>query len=411
MKKISEIPTFRAFRSTDYTLYLTGRAISQFGTIMQQTAVVWLIYTLTHSEFITGVAAFAELFPAFLFSILGGIAADRYSRYKIVNITQITSMIQAILLAVLILSHHYVVWEMLVLSVMLGIINAFDVPARQSMIHDVVHDEADLPSGISLSASTASLATLLGPALAGIIIESFGAGICFLINAASFGGVILALAFMKQPKNSKPRNTNKKVFTDLAEGFIYIRRTPSIGLIILMVGITGLFVMPFSKTLLPVFAKVVFNGNAKTFGNITSFIGAGSFLGTIVIASLKKNASLRKVLLGFSIIMGISLICFSEIRVFPIAMIIAVFIGFGTVAQFTTSNIIVQSESLPRMRGRAISILLMAMNGTVPLGSLIVGAVAEKIGAPNTTLFEGILGLIIAMLFYYLMKRRKRMKG
>jgi len=405
VKKIHEVNTFRAFRSTDYKLYLTGRAISQFGTIMQQTAVVWVIYTLTHSAFMLGVAVFAEQFPAFLLSVFGGAAADRYSRYKIVNITQIASMIQAILLTVLILLNRYVVWEILALSVILGIINAFDVPARQTMIHDVLYDEADLPSALSLSSSTASLARLVGPALSGIILEKFGAGTCFLINAASFGGIIVSLAFMKQPKAAKPRGSKKNVWAELAEGFIYIRRTPAIAVIIAMVAVVGLLVMPYT-TLLPVFAKVVFQGNAATFGYITSFIGVGSIAGTIILASLKKNAPLRKILLGFSIILGIALIGFSQISNFPIAMMFAVFIGLGSVAQFTMSNIIVQSESAPNMRGRVISILIMAMFGTVPLGSVAVGAVSQKIGAPATLLLEGILGLIIVLLFYYLMKKK-----
>jgi len=372
---------------------------------MQQTAVVWVIYTITHSAFMLGVTTFAEQFPAFLLSVFGGTVADRYSRYKIVNITQIASMIQAILLTILILTNHYVVWEILTLSVILGTINAFDVPARQAMIHDVLHEEADLPSALSLSSSTASLARLVGPALSGIILEKFGAGICFLINAISFGGIIVSLAFMKQPKAAKPLGSKKNVWTELAEGFIYIRRTPAIGIMIAFIAIVGLFVLPYT-TLIPVFAKVVFKGNATTYGYITSFIGVGSIAGTIVLASMKANAPLRKILLGFSIILGIALICFSQISNFRVAMIIAVFIGFGAVAQFTTSNIIVQSESDVNMRGRVISILIMAMYGTTPLGSLIVGGVSQKIGAPLTILFEGILALSIVLLFYYLMNKK-----
>jgi len=371
---------------------------------MQQTSVVWVIYTLTHSAFMLGVATFAEQFPAFLLSVFGGAAADRYSRYKIVNITQIASMIQAILLALLILTNHYVVWEILTLSVVLGIINAFDVPARQAMIHDVLYEEADLPSALSLSSSTASLSRLVGPALAGITLEAFGAGICFLINAVSFGGVIVSLAFMKQPKTAKPLNSKKNVWAELAEGFTYIWRTPSIFIIILFIAIAGLFVLPYN-TLIPVFAKIVFKGNAKTFGYIASFIGIGSIAGAIILASLKKNAPHRKILLGFCVILGTALIIFSRINNFQIAMIVAIFVGFGSVAQFTTSNIIVQSESNPHFRGRVISILIMAMYGTTPIGSLIVGGVSQKIGAQATILLQGIMCLAIVLLFFYLMKK------
>ena len=169
MKQISTYGVFRAFRSRNYSLYFFGRAVSQFGTWMQRTAVIWVVYSITHSAFMTGVAIFAEQFPSFLFSFAGGVAADRYDRYRIIRITQITSMIQAVLLALLVYTGHTVVWELLALSVILGIINAFDVPARQSLIHVVVADPSDLPNAVALTTATASLAMLLGPALAGIV--------------------------------------------------------------------------------------------------------------------------------------------------------------------------------------------------------------------------------------------------
>jgi len=189
MKKVSEIELFRAFRSRNYTFYFFGRAVSQFGTWMQRTAVVWVVYSFTHSAFLTGVTIFAETFPSFLFSIPGGVMADRYNRYKIIKVTQILSMIQAVLLAILILSGHMVIWAILLLSVILGIINAFDVSARQAFVHEVVADQADLPNALSLTTATAGLAQLLGPALAGLVLSVFGAPVCFLLNAASFAGV------------------------------------------------------------------------------------------------------------------------------------------------------------------------------------------------------------------------------
>jgi MFS family permease len=169
MKKISDYTTFRAFRSRNYSLYFIGRAVSQFGTWMQRTAVIWVVYSITHSAFLLGVTIFAEQIPSFLLSVFGGIASDRYDRYKVIKITQITSMIQAILLAALVISGHTMVWAILVLSVILGIINAFDVPARQALVHDVVTSPEDLPNALSLTTATASLAQLAGPALAGIV--------------------------------------------------------------------------------------------------------------------------------------------------------------------------------------------------------------------------------------------------
>jgi len=199
MKKISQLNIFRAFASRNYMLYFFGRAVSQFGTWMQRTAVVWVVYSMTHSAFLLGVTIFAEQFPSFLFSIPGGVVADRFNRYTVIKITQITSMIQAVLLAVLVITGHTTVWAILLLSVILGIINAFDVPARQSLINDVVASPEDLPNALSLSTATASLAQLLGPALSGIVLSAYGAGVCFLLNAASFGGVILSLLLMKLP--------------------------------------------------------------------------------------------------------------------------------------------------------------------------------------------------------------------
>jgi MFS family permease len=364
---------------------------------MQRTAVVWVVYTLTHSPFMLGLTIFAEQFPSFLLSVFGGVVADRYNRYKVINLTQIASMIQATLLAVLMISGHYKVWEILALSVILGIINAFDIPARQALVHEVLYDKADLHNAISLNSAMASLAGILGPALSGILLAKFGAAICFLINAASFGGVIVAFLFMKLPPYKAP-STPKNVFHELADGFVYLKQTPAIGLVVLMLAFIALLVMPYN-TLLPVFAKIVFKGNAATFGYITSFVGVGAVGGTVLLASLKEAENLKFILFFSMIVLGTGLIGFSLISNFPLAMVLAVLTGLGTVAQFTICNIIVQSGSAGHMRGRAISILLMAMFGMLPLGSLLVGAVSEKIGAPATLLCEGITALLIALLF------------
>ena len=395
VKKVSDFPLFRAFRSSNYTLYFIGRAVSQFGTYMQRIAVVWVIYSITHSAFLLGVTVFAEQFPSFLFSIAGGVAADRYDQYKIIRITQITSMIQAVLLAILIYTGHTVVWEILTLSVILGIINAFDVPARQALINDVVTDPADLPNALSLTTVTATLAQLLGPAAAGIVLNAFGAPVCFLVNAASFGGVLVSLLLMKLPVH-QPKRSGKNFLTEFADAFAYLRRTPAIGFVIGMLALVSLLVLPFS-TVLPVFAGMIFKGNASTFGYILSAVGVGSVIGTIFLASRKPGAQLRKILFCSTIIMGLGLICFSQTTNFPLALFFAATIGIGAVAQFTVCNIVVQSESEPGMRGRVIGILLMAVYGMTPLGSLVVGAVSQHVGAPAAVLGQGIIGLLLGL--------------
>ena len=364
---------------------------------MQRTAVVWVVYSITQSAFMTGVAYFAELFPSFLFSFAGGVAADRYDRYRIIRITQITSMIQSVLLAILVYTGHTVVWEILALSVLLGIINAFDVPARQSLIHVVVADPSDLPNAVSLTTATASLAQLLGPALAGIVLSAWGASVCFLINAASFGGVIVSLMLMTLPA-IQPKRSGKTMLGEFSEGFIYVRKTPVIAQIILLCAIVSLLVLPYN-TVLPVFAKVIFKGGASTYGYITSFVGVGAVLGTILMASRKPDAHLKRYLFVSTILLGVGLIGFALIRNFPLAMLFAALSGFGGIMQFTVCNIVVQSESAPEMRGRAIGILLMAIFGMVPLGSLLVGGVSQHIGAPATVLGEGVISIVVALVF------------
>jgi len=289
----------------------------------------------------------------------------------------------------------------------LGIINAFDVPARQALIHDVVASPDDLPNALSLSTTTASLAQLLGPALSGIVLSAFGAGVCFLLNAASFGGVILSLLFMKLPAY-QPKKTNKKVLTEFAEGFAYIKNTPDIALMVAMLAIVSLLVLPYN-TVLPVFAKIVFHGNASTYGYINSFVGIGAVAGTIFLASRKPGVHLKRILFISTVLMGVGLICFSQFKNFPAAMFFAAIAGYGSIAQFTISNIVVQSDAAPEMRGRTMGILLMAIFGMMPLGSLLTGAVSENIGASATVLAQGFIAIAIALLFVkYLTRPSKK---
>ncbi|WP_114937749.1 MFS transporter [Mucilaginibacter endophyticus] len=406
MKKLSQLNLFRALSSRNFTLYFIGRAVSQFGTWMQRTAVVWVVYSMTHSAFLLGLTVFAEQFPSFICSIPGGVAADRYNRYTIIKITQITSMLQSVLLAILVLSGHMVVWAILLLSVILGIINAFDVPARQALINDVVASPTDLPNALSLSTATASLAQLLGPALSGIVLSAFGAGVCFLLNAASFGAVILSILLMKLPAYV-PKKTNKRVLADFSEGFTYIKNTPGIATMVVMLAAVSLLVLPFN-TVLPVFAKVVFKGDASTFGYINSFVGIGAVAGTIFLASRKPGAHLKQILFVSTVLMGIGLICFSQFKNFPAAMFFAAIAGYGSVAQFTISNIVVQSDAAANMRGRTMGVLLMAIFGMLPLGSLLTGAVSEHIGAPATVLAQGITALVIAFVFMRFLTRKEK---
>jgi len=402
------ISTFRAFKSRNYRLYFGGQSISLIGTWMQKTAVSWVIYSLTHSTFMLGVTLFASQFPSFLFSLLGGVVSDRYNRYRVLLTTQVASMIQAVLLTILIFSKHYVVWEILALSVVLGIINAFDVPARQSLVYEMIEDKNDLPNALALNSSMVNLSRLIGPAIAGIVLENLGDGVCFLMNALSFVAVIISLLLMKLPKYIKKPHP-KNVYGELKEGFSYIKRTPEISFILVMLMLISLFVLPYS-TLIPFYARDVFKGTASTFGIIDSFIGLGAFAGAIFLASLKPGHNLKKILGINTLVFGAGLVLFSHEHNYILALIFSAVAGFGMMSQITISNTVIQTTSDINMRGRVISFYAMAFFGMQPLGGLLIGSISKWIGTTNTVLGEGIVALLIGLLHLRFLRKAKMKK-
>lgn len=404
-----DISTFNAFKSRNYRLYFTGQSVSLIGTWMQKTAVSWVIYEKTHSNFMLGLTLFASLFPSFVFSFLGGVAADRYNRYKLLLLTQVASMLQAVLLTLLIFFKDYSVWEIIALSAMLGIINAFDVPARQSLVYEMVENKADLPNALALNSSMVNLSRLIGPGLAGLALEKFGEDICFGLNAFSFIAVIGSLLMMRLPKFTATAH-QKNIFSELKEGFQYIRRTPSISYVLLMLALISLFVLPFS-TLIPVYAKDIFKGTASTFGVIDSVIGLGAFSGAIFLASLKPGRNLRRILAISTLILGAGLVLFSHSTYYPVALVFAAISGFGMMSQITISNTLIQTTVDPAMRGRVISFYAMAFFGMQPLGGLLIGTLSHLIGTPDTVMIQGFITLLIGfLLFRFLRKAKKRLQ-
>ena len=400
-----KINTFNAFKSRNYRLYFIGQSVSLIGTWMQKTAVSWVIYSLTHSKVMLGVTLFATMFPSFIFSFMGGVVADRYNRFKVLLLTQVVSMAQAILLTALIFFKHYTVWEIIALSVVLGIVNAFDVPARQSLVIDMVQDKKDLPNALALNSSMVNLSRLIGPGLAGLVIETFGNDICFELNALSFVAVIISLLLMKLPKYiSRPRTKN--ISGELREGFNYIKNTPAISFVLGMLALISLFVLPFS-TLIPVYAKDIFHGTASTFGVIDSFIGLGAFTGAMFLASLRPGRDLRKILAINTFVFGAGLILFSYTTLYPLALVFAVIAAFGMMSQITVSNTLIQTTVNPAMRGRVISFYAMAFFGMQPLGGLLIGFISEHIGVKNTVLAQGIIAVIIGLLHVRFLQKRK----
>jgi MFS family permease len=402
------INTFSAFKSRNYRLYFAGQSISLIGTWMQKTAVSWVIYELTHSKFMLGLTLFASMFPSFLFSFIGGVAADRYDRYKLLLATQVASMVQAVLITVLVFFKHYSVWEIIALSALLGLINAFDVPARQSLVYQMIDDKDDLPNALALNSSMVNLSRLIGPGIAGLVLETLGDDVCFGLNAVSFIAVIGSILMMRLPAYVKKPHT-KNVFGELKEGFVYIKNTPSIGFVILMLGLISLFVLPYG-TLIPVYAKDIFHGTASTFGVIDSVIGLGAFSGAMFLASLKPGKDLKKILAINTLVFGTGLVLFAHETHYYLALVFSAVGGFGMMSQITISNTLIQTTVDPDMRGRVISFYAMAFFGMQPIGGLIIGSASQLIGVQNTMLAEGVIALLIGLLHLRFLKKSKLKK-
>lgn len=399
-----EIATFRAFKSRNYRLFFGGQSISLMGTWIQRTAVYWLVYIETHSAFMVGFAVFVTQFPSFLFGLFGGAVADKYNRYQVLLVTQIASMLQASAMTFVVLFTNYTITEILLLGFVLGVINAFDVPARQSLVQFMVDNPDDLGNAIALNSSMVNLARLAGPAIAGILLDSLGAGICFLINALSFVAVLGSLMLMKLPP-SIPQLKTQKMLESLGEGFNYVRANPLLANLILLLALMSFFVLP-ALSLLPVIAKETFEGTAETFGYLLSFVGVGSLIGTLFLASLNTAANRQTILVLGMAVISFGLIAFSLTSNLMVAFVFATISGFGIMILTTLTNTLLQTTSSIEMRGRVISYFAMAFFGMQPIGALLVGAVSHGIGAQHTIMIEGIIAALLMLIFAPRLKKR-----
>lgn len=399
-----EIATFRAFKSRNYRLFFGGQSISLMGTWIQRTAVYWLVYIETHSAFMVGFAVFVTQFPSFLFGLFGGAVADKYNRYQVLLVTQIASMLQASAMTFVVLFTNYTITEILLLGFVLGVINAFDVPARQSLVQFMVDNPDDLGNAIALNSSMVNLARLAGPAIAGILLDSLGAGICFLINALSFVAVLGSLMLMKLPP-SIPQLKTQKMLESLGEGFNYVRANPLLANLILLLALMSFFVLP-ALSLLPVIAKETFEGTAETFGYLLSFVGVGSLIGTLFLASLNTAANRQTILVLGMAVISFGLIAFSLTSNLMVAFVFATISGFGIMILTTLTNTLLQTTSSIEMRGRVISYFAMAFFGMQPIGALLAGAVSHGIGAQHTIMIEGIIAALLMLIFAPRLKKR-----
>jgi MFS family permease len=387
----------RALRYRNYRLFFGGQSVSLIGTWMTRIATAWLVYRLTHSAFLLGVAGFSLQIPFLLIGPFAGVWVDRLDRHRVLVITQILSMIQSFWLAALALSGRITIPEIIALSLFQGAINAFDMPARQAFVVQMVEDRADLSNAIALNSSMVNGARLVGPSLAGIIIAAFGEGYCFLFDGFSYIAVIVSLLLMHITRQ-QARSQRSRVSHELKEGWSYVLHFAPIRSILLLLALVSLVGMPYS-VLMPIFAGTVLHGGAHTLGFLMGAAGVGALAGALLLATRHSVVGLGRVTAMTSAGFGLGLVAFSSSRWLPLSLVMMMFTGFCMMTQMASSNTILQTIVEEDKRGRVMSFYSIAFQGTAPFGSLIAGAAAARIGAPRTLMIGGCLCVVGAIWF------------
>ena len=396
-KEIAAKFILRALHHKNYRLFFGGQSISLIGTWMQQIAMSWLVYRLTGSALLLGVVSFSSQIPVFLLASIAGVYADRWNRHRMLVATQTLSMVQALTLAFLTLYGAIHVWQIIALSIFIGVINAFDMPTRQSFIVQIVDKAEDLGNAIALNSFMFNGARLVGPAIAGILIGLLGEGICFLINGLSFVGIIIALLAIKVPKRKKAANTSR-IWHDLKEGYSYAFGFAPMRYILLQLGLMSFMGMAYA-VLMPIFAKDILHGGPHTLGFLMAASGIGALTGAVYLASRQTILGLGRFIAYASAIFGMGIIAFSLSKILIVSLFMMFITGYGMIVQMASSNTILQSIVEEDKRGRLMSIYATAIIGMAPIGNLFAGALASRIGAPNTLIVSGIACIIGSLIF------------
>jgi MFS family permease len=370
--------TFRSLQYRNYRLYFIGQLLSLSGTWMQQVALSWLVYRMTHSTYLLGVVEGASLLPVMLLGLLGGWVADHSRKKDVLIVCQLVAMIQALVLALLTLNNQIEVWHCIALALLLGTVNAFEIPTRQSFLPQLI-DRKDLVNAISLNSSIFNGARIIGPAIAGLAIPLFGEAACFFLNAASYLSTLIAYILIKDNNgNGQADAAEKKA---IADGVKFILNSPTIVRLIFLGGVISLCGMNYN-VLMPVFASDILHGDVRTLAMLRAGAGLGAFSAALLLASRGKGEFL-KVNLGFaSILFGMSLFAFSLSSQYWLCQIIIVFVGFFLTSQLSGGHSLVQLAVKDDLRGRVLGIYLIVMMGFSPVGSLIIGWSAAHYGAP-----------------------------
>ena len=387
----------RALRHRNFQLFFTGQLISLIGTWMQTVAQSWLVYRMTNSALLLGTVGFASQFPVFLTAPIGGIVADRNNRQRVVIATQTASMILAGILAALTLTDRVQVWHIMVLAAGLGVVNAFDIPARQAFLIDMVGRE-DLMNAIALNSSMFNGARIIGPAIAGILVASIGEGWCFFANAVSYIAVIAGLLLMRI---QHPANLAKEgsPVQHIVEGFQFAKNTLPIRSILLLLGLVSFVGMPYT-VLMPVFADRILHGGARALGILMCSTGVGALLGAASLAARVGLRGLGRLIAICSAGFGVSLVFFSFSKIFWLSTILLLPVGFCIMVQMASSNTLIQSMVPDHLRGRVLAVYTMMFMGMAPFGALFAGAVAHRIGSPWTVASGGLACIVGGALFW-----------
>jgi MFS family permease len=390
---------FRSLRHRNYRLFFTGQLISLIGTWMQTVSQAWLVYRLTGSAELLGLVGFASQIPVFLLSPFGGTLADRFNKHRILVGTQTSAMLLAFTLAILTLTGNVAVWHIVTLASLLGVVNAFDIPTRQSFIVEMV-GKPDLLNAIALNSSMFNSARIVGPAIAGILVASIGEGWCFFANGISYIAVIIGLMMMTlAPRGHRPAEMHgSSVLSKILGGFRYVGRTKPIRAVLLLMGLVSLLGMPY-QVLMPIFADRIFHMGSRGLGILMGAMGAGALTGALTLALRTGVKGLARWISTAAICFGISLIIFSESRVFALSLAILFCAGLSMMVQMASSNTLIQAMVPDTLRGRVMAVYSMMFMGMAPFGALMAGALAEHFGAPTAVLFGGCACIIGAMPF------------
>jgi MFS family permease len=393
---------FGALRHRNFRLFVGGQMVSLIGTWMQSVAQSWLVYRLTHSELLLGTAWFCSQIAVFALGPLGGVAADRFSRHKLVIITQTCSMLQAFALAALTLSGRVQVWHILALALMLGAINAFDMPGRQSLLIHMTSKD-DLLSAISLNSAVFNAARSVGPGVAGLLVAWLGEGVCFLVNGLSFLAVIGSLLAMRLAPFE--RKAPDSPWNHLVDGFRYARHHREVRRVLSVMAAATFANMPV-LVLAPVFADQIFHRGSQGLGFLMAALGVGAVFGTIGLAKSGQATNLQPIIAYSGMAMGAVTIFFALSPWYGLSLVIMPLIGYSVFRQMASANTTIQTLILDEYRGRIMSMYGMTIVGLGPFGSLASGALADHFGARATTVLGGALGIVSAAIFAWTLRRK-----